>query len=64
MLTLKECVQKQHAKPVKATKDAFMVLYRCPRCDTGKVFKIGTEVMGNKTKYCGECGQKLDWSGI
>lgn len=64
MITLNECVQKQRAMPVKATKDCFMVVYRCPRCINGLAFRVGTEIVGNQNKYCGDCGQKLDWRKI
>ena len=64
MLTLNECVQKQSAMPVKATKDEFMVTYKCPRCFKGRAFRVGKEVICNQSNYCSDCGQKLDWSWI
>ena len=64
MLTLKECVQKQMAKPLRTEYDGFMITYRCPCCFTGRASKVGSVIIGNKSKYCSDCGQKLDWSEI
>ena len=63
-IPLKDCIEKQTAKPVTATKDEMMLLYRCPRCYAGLAFRVGKEVIGNRNSYCGDCGQKLDWSVI
>lgn len=61
MLTLNECVEKQVARPLKAEYDDLMITYRCPRCFTGRAAKVGSVIIGNQTKYCSDCGQKLDW---
>ena len=63
-IPLSECIEKRKAKPVIATKEDFILLYRCPRCYMGLAFRVGKEVIGNTNHYCGDCGQKLDWSVI
>lgn len=39
--------------------------YHCPRCKAWfiSVFKKHDGELSNATPYCGNCGQKLDWSG-
>ena len=64
MLTLNECVEKQSAKPVKVTKDEFMITYKCWRCQKGIAFRVGSQFIGEQKNYCCDCGQKLDWSVI
>lgn len=61
MLTLSECVGKQFAIPPKSTRAPVEVL-RCPKCCRMLVAINGRVVLGEKTQYCKDCGQKLDWS--
>jgi hypothetical protein len=48
-------LEKQIPKKVKSQRiDYLVTLYHCPCCDV-RFFGFGM-------KYCGECGQALDWS--
>ena len=65
MLTIKECVEKQIAKPPRITVDDLIVVYTCPTCWTPLVGRVGNKWIGGKhRKHCSDCGQKIEWSGI
>ena len=61
--TLEECqaaVEKQKAKkpPVVNRPSIFAKVPVCPNCSTPEHY----QPLYGKTKYCSNCGQKLDWS--
>lgn len=46
-----EALRKQYGKyPIR--KEGFMTVFRCSTCN---------EIVQFHQKYCGECGQKIDW---
>ena len=61
--TPEECraaVEKQKAKkpPVVNRPSIFVKVPVCPNCSTQEHY----QQLYGKTKYCSNCGQKLDWS--
>ena len=61
--TPEECraaVEKQKAKkpPVVNRPSIFVKVPVCPNCSTSEHY----QPLYGKTKYCSNCGQKLDWS--
>lgn len=55
-VTLKECVEKQIPKKPKDIRyfgEAGYYIGLCPSCNGGN---------NSEYQYCGDCGQKLDWS--
>lgn len=61
--TPEECmaaVEKQKAKkpPVVNRPSIFVKVPVCPNCSTPEHY----QPLYGKTKYCSNCGQKLDWS--
>lgn len=61
--TPEECraaVEKQKAKkpPVVNRPSIFVKVPVCPNCSTQEHY----QPLYGKTKYCSNCGQKLDWS--
>ena len=63
--TLEECraaVEKQKEKkpPVVNRPSIFVKVPVCPNCSTPEHY----QPLYGKTKYCSNCGQKLDWSEV
>ena len=56
----REAVEKQKAKkpPVVNRPSIFVKVPVCPNCSTQEHY----QPLYGKTKYCSNCGQKLDWS--
>lgn len=64
-MTLKECVERQIAKQPDIEGDGYdekgELIYDtgfCPTC------RHEFEIYYDATKYCPNCGQKLDWSNV
>lgn len=64
-MTLKECVERQIAKKPDIEGDGYdengELIYDtgfCPNC------RHEFEIYYDATKYCPNCGQKLDWSNV
>lgn len=62
MITLQECVEKQVAKAPKVERGEYVKSYRCPRCFSTLLGRVGKMDIGHETEYCCNCGQHLDWS--
>lgn len=62
MLTLQECCEKQVEQPPKVVYADRVVTYRCPWCHSVLLWRAGNAIVGNRTKYCCNCGQRLTWS--
>lgn len=65
---VREAVEKQRAKKPEKKRNVFTCgaeshSYHCPYCKFRFINKDDTGFYnGMKTKYCPDCGQKLDWS--
>lgn len=60
----KEALEKQIPKKPNATRHYTCIVYRCPVC--GKLLTTYYPGMnlftGDRTKFCDDCSQKIDWS--
>ena len=67
-MTLKEAVERQMPQKLieeKHTEPFCITYYRCPRCKENRIAEInGKQGSGKVTKYCGNCGQALDWEDV
>lgn len=52
----KDALDKQIPKKIRVDSESW---YCCPKCD--ETFKL-LDKFGKRNKYCGACGQALDWS--
>ena len=65
-LVYKSLKKRLPMKPIKISyKIKELFNFCCPKCKKSIVYKANGDWMmaGKPPKYCGECGQALDWSG-
>lgn len=59
--TLKS-IDDQKAIPKEPIYDLTYKVYCCPCCDSPFTFYGASRTFENKTKFCPDCGQAIDWS--
>lgn len=51
-------------QPKKVIDGQHRIIYQCPKCETILVSTKDGKISGNKSKFCSECGNSINWDNI